>query len=124
MTPPDRPAPAAATTPPVPWPDAWGAALYGPTGFYRRPEGPAGHFRTASHAAPGALARGLARLAAAAGCSAVVDVGAGRGELLSALAALPPGPHDALRLHGCDVVGRPAGLDRLIHDGSRTGKSV
>ena len=113
MTPTDRPAPATATAA-VPWPDAWAAALYGPAGFYRRPEGPAGHFRTASHAAPAPLARALARLAASAGCTAVVDVGAGGGELLAALAALPGPVEGALRLHGCDVVGRPAGLDGRV----------
>ena len=36
----------------LPWEQAWAEALYGPRGFYRRPEGPAGHFRTAAHAAP------------------------------------------------------------------------
>ena len=34
------------------WEAAWRDALYGPVGFYRRPEGPAGHFRTAAHAGP------------------------------------------------------------------------
>lgn len=88
------------------WQSAWHAALYGPEGFYRRPEGPAGHFRTAAHAAPDELAAALGRLAAEHGCAALVDVGAGRGELLTALAA------DAapLRLYGVDVVGRPPGL--------------
>ncbi|MDQ1293833.1 MAG: hypothetical protein QG608_1714 [Actinomycetota bacterium] len=92
----------------LPWPEVWETALYGPGGFYRRPEGPAGHFRTASHAAGELLAAALARLALAAGCTAIVDVGAGRGELLWALADLRQGRD--LRLHGVDVVGRPTGL--------------
>jgi SAM-dependent MidA family methyltransferase len=97
-----------------PWRAAWQEALYGPGGFYRQPEGPAGHFRTASHAAGEDLAACLARLAAQHGCTAIVDVGAGRGELLSALAGLDCGPDAGtgagLRLHGVDVVPRPAGL--------------
>lgn len=99
----------------LPWPVAWQAALYGSGGFYRRPEGPAGHFRTACHAGGDLLAAALARLARAAGCTAIVDVGAGRGELLRALAApgaLPPGP--GLRLHGADVVGRPPDLPERV----------
>jgi SAM-dependent MidA family methyltransferase len=90
----------------LPWRTAWHAALYGPGGFYTRAEGPAGHFRTAGHAAADLLARALIRLADAAGCHAVLDVGAGRGELLTALAAAGP----ALRLHGVDVVPRPDGM--------------
>ncbi|MEU1025014.1 hypothetical protein ABZ366_23525, partial [Streptomyces sp. NPDC005904] len=31
------------------WREAAETALYGPEGFYRRPEGPAGHFRTSVH---------------------------------------------------------------------------
>ncbi|MEJ2579393.1 MAG: SAM-dependent methyltransferase [Kineosporiaceae bacterium] len=139
--------------------------MYGQGGFYRRTEGPAGHFRTASHASPLLLASALARLAAAAGCTGIVDIGAGRGELLAALDQLttattpevpatptstaspasmtnpastpspastptttamgsfPTGflggvldgvPASGLRLHGVDVVDRPAGLpDRI-----------
>ncbi|MFI7587924.1 SAM-dependent methyltransferase [Spongisporangium articulatum] len=86
------------------WRAAWQQALYGPDGFYRRPEGPAGHFRTATHAAPRELAAALTRLARRHGCSAVVDVGAGRGELLTALAG------SGLRRHGVDVVARPPSL--------------
>jgi SAM-dependent MidA family methyltransferase len=132
----------------VPWHQAWQTALYGPSGFYRRPEGPAGHFRTACHAGADVLAVALARLATQAGCTAIVDVGAGRGELLTALAQLPPAhlpepasPEDLppagsgenpdpgetpdrapgagagerrLRLHGVDVVGRPAALPAAV----------
>jgi SAM-dependent MidA family methyltransferase len=102
------------------WEPAWQRALYGPGGFYRRPEGPAGHFRTAAHAAPIALAAALRTLARQAGCTAIVDVGAGRGELLTALAGPGPGPGprrgpgDGLRLWGGDVVQRPTGLPAPI----------
>jgi SAM-dependent MidA family methyltransferase len=74
-------------------------ALYGPDGFFTRPgPGPAGHFRTSVHASPqfaGALARLLVRLDDALGNPDpfdVVDVGAGRGELLVALAGAVPEP--------------------------------
>lgn len=90
-----------------PWQEAWHQALYGPEGFYRRPEGPAGHFRTAAHASSsGLLGVALARLAREAGCTRLVDAGAGRGELLASVAAADPG----LELLGVDVVPRPAGL--------------
>ncbi len=94
-----------------PWREAWQQALYGPDGFYRNDEGPAGHFRTAAHAsADGALARALAELARRTGCTRVVDVGAGRGELLASLDVVAPD----LSLHGVDVVDRPAGLPARI----------
>lgn len=96
---------------PVPWRDAWQDALYGPDGFYRRPEGPAGHFTTSAHGGPGAvLAQALAHLADAEGATHVVDLGAGRGELLGALHAHRPD----LRLTGIDVVGRPASLPAAV----------
>lgn len=93
-----------------PWDVAWHDALYGPAGFYRRPEGPAGHFRTASHAAPGPLGAALARLARSTGCDQVVDVGAGRGELLTAVHSAD----GSLALLGVDVVPRPSGLPPAI----------
>ena len=93
-----------------PWQQAWQDALYGSDGFYRRPEGPAGHFRTPSHVP--LFAEAIARLAADT-CQglgnpsgfAVVDVGAGRGELLTGLVDLVP---DDWLLLGVDVVERPA----------------
>jgi SAM-dependent MidA family methyltransferase len=99
----------------LPWQQAWRQALYGPDGFYRRTEGPAGHFRTASHAAPAELASALRRLAREQRCTAIVDVGAGRGELLTALAEGAESDSDAgsgteLRLWGVDVVPRPSRL--------------
>lgn len=80
-------------------------ALYGPEGFYRRPEGPAGHFRTSVHASP-FFATAVLTLARAAGLDTVVDVGAGRGELLRVLHWLDP----TLNLHGVEVADRPADL--------------
>ena len=38
----------------VPWREAWHDALYGPAGFYRSAEGPAGHFTTSTHGPLGA----------------------------------------------------------------------
>ncbi|WP_258028720.1 SAM-dependent methyltransferase, partial [Streptomyces fradiae] len=84
---------------PGPW-RGWRAAaeeaLYGPGGFYLRPEGPAGHFRTSVHASrlyAGAVARLLVRVAgelrAAGDLDEVVfvDMGAGRGELVTGVLA-------------------------------------
>ncbi|MFG3598530.1 SAM-dependent methyltransferase [Micromonospora chersina] len=67
------------------------SALYGPDGFFVSGPGPAAHFRTSVHASP-VLASCLARLIAALDLELgqparfdVVDVGAGRGELLRSL---------------------------------------
>lgn len=91
------------------WQDAWHDALYGPDGFYRR-AAPAEHFATSVQGVPGAgevLAEAVLALAHRHRCTRVVDVGAGRGELLAHLRRLDPD----LRLTGVDVVGRPPGLD-------------
>jgi SAM-dependent MidA family methyltransferase len=87
------------------------AALYGDGGFFVRPDSrPAGHFRTSAHASPlfaGALLTLLERLDAALGRPeelAVVDIGAGHGELLSALLDAA-GPELASRL-------RPTAVER------------
>ncbi|MFE4593641.1 SAM-dependent methyltransferase [Streptomyces laurentii] len=93
-------------------------ALYGPGGFFLRPEGPAGHFRTSVHASPlfaGAVARLLVRTAEELGSDEVafVDVGAGRGELLAGvLAAVPEGLR--VRAYGVERAARPSGLDPRI----------
>lgn len=104
----------------LPWREAVARALYGTGGFYLRPEGPGGHFRTSATAAgasalfAGALLRLVAEVDAALGrppALDVVDVGAGRGELLAALAgAAGPDLRPRLRLRGVDVVPRPPGL--------------
>ncbi|MCI4063111.1 SAM-dependent methyltransferase [Micromonospora sp. R77] len=73
-------------------------ALYGPDGFFVSGAGPAAHFRTSVHASPvfaAALFRLLSRVDAALDHPArldVVDVGAGRGELLRALLAAAGSP--------------------------------
>ncbi|MEU6526096.1 SAM-dependent methyltransferase [Streptomyces sp. NPDC046924] len=103
------------------WGAATRAALYGPDGFYRRPEGPAGHFRTSVHASPlfaGAVARLLCRVDEALGRPAVldfVDMGAGRGELVTGvLAALPAEVAARVRAYAVELAGRPGGLDRRV----------
>ncbi|GHH91018.1 SAM-dependent methyltransferase [Streptomyces capillispiralis] len=103
------------------WREAAEAALYGPGGFYRRPEGPAGHFRTSVHASPlfaAAVARLLCRVDEALGRPAVldfVDMAAGRGELVTGvLAALPADVAARARAHAVEVAARPAGLDPRV----------
>ena len=87
------------------WREATERALYGQGGFYRRTTGPGAHFRTSVHASP-LFAEALLTLIRSAGLDTVVDIGAGRGELLVALHRLDP----ALRLGGVEVTDRPAGL--------------
>ncbi|MDB1086655.1 SAM-dependent methyltransferase [Streptomyces sp. ACA25] len=106
----------AATT----WRAAAERALYGPGGFFVR-ESPAAHFRTAVHVSPlfaEAVARLLLRVDAALGRPAelaLIDVGAGRGELLhGVLDALPPGVTARLRPCAVERAGRPGGLDPRI----------
>ncbi|MGX1368350.1 SAM-dependent MidA family methyltransferase [Streptomyces canus] len=103
------------------WRAATEAALYGPDGFYRRPEGPAGHFRTSVHASAlfaGAVARLLCRLDEALGRPArldFVDMAAGRGELAAGvLAALPAEVSARTRAYAVEIADRPAGLDHRI----------
>jgi SAM-dependent MidA family methyltransferase len=90
------------------WKQAWDAALYGADGFFRR-ESPAAHFRTSVHASP-LFARALVTMTREAGLDTVVDIGAGRGELLTEMHRLDPG----LELLGVEVASRPRGLDRSI----------
>ncbi|MEU9159114.1 SAM-dependent methyltransferase [Streptomyces sp. NPDC048424] len=99
------------------------AALYGPGGFYVRPggPGPAGHFRTSVHASAlyaGAVARLLRWVDAELGHPPgldLVDVGAGRGELLAGvLAALEPETAARVRPYAVERAERPAGLDPRI----------
>lgn len=99
------------------WGTAMRRALYGPHGFYAVGAGPAAHFRTSAHASPlfaTAVGRLLARLDEVLGSPPVldvVDVGAGRGELLTALAAqVPPGLAGRLRRTGVEIVPRPPDL--------------
>ncbi|MET9377614.1 SAM-dependent methyltransferase [Streptomyces sp. NPDC002992] len=103
-------------------------ALYGPEGFFLRPEGPAGHFRTSVHASPlfaGAVARLLAGVAEELGTDelAFVDVGAGRGELVAGvLAAAPAGL--SVRAYGVERAARPGGLDPRVEWTDRVPEGV
>lgn len=103
------------------WRAAAERALYGESGFFRRPEGPAGHFRTSVHASPlfaGAVAELVRLVDGALGHPAeldVVDVGAGRGELAVALLrAAGPALAGRLRVHAVERAARPPGLDPRI----------
>lgn len=103
------------------WRAAARDALYAPGGFYRRAEGPAGHFRTSVHATPlfaGAVARLLCRVDEALGRPTVldfVDMAAGRGELAGGvLAALPADVAARTRVCAVEIAERPAGLDHRI----------
>ncbi|MFB7446886.1 SAM-dependent methyltransferase [Streptomyces sp. NPDC056194] len=110
------------------WREATERALYGPGGFYLRPEGPAGHFRTSVHASPlfaGAVARLLAEVAEELGTDEVdlVDVGAGRGELLtSVLAAV--GSSLTVRAVAVERAARPDGLDPRVEWTDRVPRGV
>ncbi|WP_091673207.1 SAM-dependent methyltransferase [Micromonospora auratinigra] len=118
-------------------------ALYGPGGFFVSGAGPAAHFRTSVHASPvlaTALLRLLTSLDRALGQPPVldvVDVGAGRGELLRALLAGLPGEPatprapvaglrgeqgagpvplaDRVRLTAVEKAPRPADLPAEVH---------
>ncbi|MFI9119592.1 SAM-dependent methyltransferase [Streptomyces bikiniensis] len=101
------------------WREATERALYGPGGFYLRPEGPAGHFRTSVHASPlfaGAVARLLAGVAEELGTDGVdlVDVGAGRGELLAGVLAATAGSGLSVRAYAVERAARPDGLDPRV----------
>lgn len=91
-----------------PWREAWQQALYGPVGFYRK-ELPGNHFRTASHAGAGLLADALGRLCAERGLRRVIEVGAGGGELLGALAG-----RTELDLIGVELRSRPTTLTARV----------
>ncbi|WP_327042135.1 SAM-dependent methyltransferase [Micromonospora ureilytica] len=75
----------------IAWRDAMSRALYGPGGFFVAGAGPADHFRTSVHASPAftsALLRLISEVDSTLGHPPrfdVVDVGAGRGELLRAI---------------------------------------
>lgn len=90
------------------WRQAWSEALYGPDGFFLR-ERPTDHFRTSVAASP-VFAAAVRRLAGLVDDALgrpdpfdVVDVGAGRGELLSALPDVP----GRWRLTGVDLAPDP-----------------
>ncbi len=102
------------------WRGATGRALYGERGFYRR-ERPSAHFRTAVHASPryaAALLRLLESVDADLGRPAqldLVDVGAGRGDLLTQMIEQAGGDLvERLRPVAVEVADRPDGLDPLV----------
>jgi SAM-dependent MidA family methyltransferase len=105
------------------WSTATTTALYGPNGFFTRADttGPSGHFRTSSTASPlfaGAVARLLVRLDTALGRPDrldLVEVGAGRGELLTwLLDAVPADLGPRLRPLAVELAARPEGLPATI----------
>lgn len=121
------------------WRQAMQAALYGPGGFYARGEPPARHFRTSVHVSPSyaeAIWELLRQVDAGLGHperTDLVDIGAGRGELLEQVlaAAERAGTAEqeraaepeaagaaglAGRIAACavEVAPRPAGLDPRI----------
>jgi SAM-dependent MidA family methyltransferase len=90
----------------TPWKQTWDQALYGESGFYRQPSGPAGHFSTATQGVPQIgeqLARALLTLMDQEGLDTFVDMGCGRGELLEQVHRLRP----QILCLGVDVVARP-----------------
>lgn len=94
------------------WDVAWERALYGHDGFYRRTS-PAEHFATSAQglgATGTLLAEAIVALAERHHLGAVVEIAAGRGELLTAIATASPD----LALLGVEVVDRPTALDARI----------
>jgi SAM-dependent MidA family methyltransferase len=93
-------------------------ALYGPDGFFTRPgPGPAGHFRTSVHASTaftGAIAELVGRLDAALDHPDpldLIDVGGGRGELVTALQrVLPEKINSRVRATVVELAPRPSDL--------------
>jgi SAM-dependent MidA family methyltransferase len=125
----------------VTWRAAMQDALYGSRGFYARGECPAAHFRTSVHASPRYAAAMLALLReidASLGHPArldLVDIGAGRAELLTQVLAMarhipacptssgqPPASPAAAHLsfaerisaHAVEITPQPEGLDPRI----------
>ncbi len=111
------------------WREAMRTALYGPAGFYARGEPPSRHFRTSAHASSayaGAMLSLLREADATLGRPArldLVDIGAGRGELLAGLLGLideatPAGRDGGLATRvaarAVEITPRPDGLDPRI----------
>ncbi|HET6211522.1 MAG TPA: SAM-dependent methyltransferase [Micromonosporaceae bacterium] len=97
------------------------SALYGERGFFVAGAGPGAHFRTSAHASAlfaGAVLAVLDAVDQALGRPAVldlVDVGAGRGELLRAVLRLaPPALGARLRPVAVELARRPADLPASI----------
>ena len=108
-------------------------ALYGPAGFFTRDgaRGPAGHFRTSSTASPlfaHALANLLVRVDAELDHPKsldLVEIGAGRGELLTGLlASVPAELAGRLNPIAVELAPRPAGLSDRIGWSSRLPETI
>ncbi len=107
----------------LPWSEATRSALYGHGGFFHSEQGPAAHFRTSVHAS-GLLAVAVLALVERVDVELgqperldLVDVGAGRGELLLDVARLldrPSALSGRVRLHGVDLAERPQRLPPQI----------
>ena len=104
------------------WRAAMESALYGRGGFFvQAADGPANHFRTSAHASPlfaAAMLRLIERVDTALGHPdrfEVVDVGAGRGELLgtmrSRLLSTMPAMRERTRFTAVELAPRPEWLD-------------
>jgi SAM-dependent MidA family methyltransferase len=116
----------------ITWRAAMQEALYGSRGFYARGEHPAAHFRTSVHASPRYAAAILALLRDVDESLGhpdpldLVDIGAGRGELLTQMLIMarhvpaqpadPATPSFTQRIspHAVEITPRPEGLDRQI----------
>src|SRR5215472_13047170 len=105
------------------WREAMRDALYGPGGFYARGEPPSRHFRTSAHVSPSyarAMLVLLREVDAALGHPGrldLVDVGAGRGELLGQVleqAGRHPGLAARIAARAVEITSRPDGLDPRI----------
>jgi SAM-dependent MidA family methyltransferase len=117
-------------------------ALYGGRGFYARGERPAAHFRTSVHASPRyaaamlALLRGVDVSLGGPARLDLVDVGAGRGELLAQVLVMarhvPAGPvgpatpsfPQRIVAHAVEITPRPENLDPRINWGSSLPSSI
>jgi len=91
------------------WRDAWQQALYGDDGFFRH-HSPIDHFRTGVNSS-GVFAEAIWQLVQAEGLDTVVDIGAGRGELLQHLHRLSGG---SLTLTAVEIAQRPGDLPPAI----------
>ncbi len=91
------------------WRQAWQTALYGTEGFFRR-QSPADHFLTSVNAGP-QFGEAIWQLIQTHNLGAVVDVGAGRGELLEHLYRRSGGD---LQLSGIEIADRPPTLAAAI----------
>ena len=91
------------------WFDAWLASAYGPEGFWPRHR-PEEHFRTAAASTPLLAEMAAAVIDRTPGVQVVLDLGAGSGQLLTALHELRP----KLQLVAVDLRDRPAELPAAV----------